>query len=198
MDPIDTSLLSANFRLRVKSENDFSRQMEIVSDFVKMFELKNCSEFGVRDGNSTVAFMYGLSKLNILNRNHIVLNSYDKDHMSQHLSRELVCLNPNIKHIFHHVDILTITKISHTDILLLDTEHTYNQLLYELCIFNKYVTKFIMIHDTSTFREVGEDGKRGLKRAIDDFFIDNPNWEVFWNFTKGNGLTVLKRKGTNA
>jgi hypothetical protein len=36
----------------------------------------------------------------------------------------------------------------------------------------------------------------GLKKAIDEFLLENPEWKLLEKFTNNNGLTILERGGT--
>lgn len=82
-------------------------------------------------------------------------------------------------------------NIEPTDLLFIDTLHTYQQLKAELwrhgdprhfhgkcdCLVKKY----IVLHDTCTFGRIGEDGKEpGLVQAIREFHLQHtfPIWGV--------------------
>lgn len=83
--------------------------------------------------------------------------------------------------------------ISETDLLFLDNEHTYANLTFELETCADRVKRYILIHDTETFGEIGEDGGKGLKIAIDDFLENRPEWNLQNHATNNNGLTILSR-----
>ncbi len=85
-----------------------------------------------------------------------------------------------------------------TDLLAIDSIHTYAQLRAELFLNVSNVRKTIIIHDTVTYGETGEDGSPGLCRAIDEFLSANPNWIVTERLSNNNGLTVLSRRRTTA
>lgn len=85
-------------------------------------------------------------------------------------------------------------EIEPTDILFIDTIHTYGQLSQELRLHASKVTKYIVMHDTETFGRVGEDGTAlGLQSAIDAFLAKNGEWRVERQLKNNNGLTVLER-----
>lgn len=105
---------------------------------------------------------------------------------------------------FAVTDVLSI-DIENTDMLMIDTLHTYHQLYSELSRHASKVSKFIVMHDTETFGLVDEEvyypsspqkahGKSGLLAAIDDFLSSNEFWERKFVYTHNNGLTVLGRK----
>lgn len=83
--------------------------------------------------------------------------------------------------------------ISETDLLFLDDEHTYANLTVELETYADKVKKYILIHDTEIFGEIGEDGGKGLKIAINDFLQNRPEWNLQNHATNNNGLTILSR-----
>jgi hypothetical protein len=115
----------------------------------------------------------------------------------------------NINYSFIESDVLTI-EIEGTDLLFIDTLHTYNQLIKELELHSEKSSKYIILHDTTTFGNVDEMiyehasplvinesiNKRGLWNAVVDFLETEKgkNWEVLERHTNNNGLTVLKRK----
>jgi hypothetical protein len=86
-------------------------------------------------------------------------------------------------------------EIPETDLLFIDTLHTYEQLTQELTLHGNKAKKYLIFHDTHTFGMVGEIGidKRGLMPAIIEFVIANPHWGFYIHKTNNNGLTVLKR-----
>lgn len=140
------------------------------------------TEFGVREGNSTVALAAGKPAR---------LISYDINPMSVDLINDLQ------KEI--HFDFIQKSSlagpIEPTDMLFIDTYHTYDQLLAELWKHHMNVLTYIVIHDTVSFGEKGEDGKDGLMKAIKEFMEHVPLlWTISETFTNNNGLTILKRK----
>jgi len=114
-----------------------------------------------------------------------------------------------INYSFIETDVLNI-QIESTDLLFIDTLHTYNQLVCELDIHSNKCSKYIILHDTTYFGEVDEiiyehasneiknieTKKQGLWNAVLDFLdTENGNeWEVHERFTNNNGLTILKNK----
>lgn len=84
-------------------------------------------------------------------------------------------------------------EIPETDMLLTDTHHTGTQLLRELTAHAAKVRRFIVIHDTAVFGEVGDDGSPGLLHGIRHWVRRNPEWSVIRHDDNNNGLTVLSR-----
>lgn len=157
----------------------------------KLHELAmNCesvTEFGVRDGHSTRAFLAADCKL----------RSFD------------LYIEPTVDELFQRAraqgkdcqyligNTLNIT-IEETDLLFIDSLHTYTQLMQELNLHAHKVRKYLAFHDTHTFGLHGENPNdhRGLLTAIIEFLIQNKDWEIFYSTYLNNGLMILKRKGS--
>lgn len=145
---------------------------------------RTCShitEFGVRTGNSTVAFLAGLPSNGIL-------CSYDLD-------RARFTPPSDVAHrwSFAQADTARLEDILPTDLLFLDTLHTYDQVTAELKHGNR-ARKWLVFHDTVLFGTHGEIGQPGINRAIDEFCASNPHWKTFAACTHNNGLLVLERQ----
>jgi hypothetical protein len=101
------------------------------------------------------------------------------------------------------------TDIEKTDMLFIDTLHTYNQLSKELRRHESNVNKWIVLHDTVTYGQTDEifysNGlisdevsndivvKTGLYTALSDFLEENKNWKIKEHYVNNNGLTVIER-----
>lgn len=86
--------------------------------------------------------------------------------------------------------------IEETDLLFIDTLHTAKQLYAELERHGWSVRKWIVMHDTETFGQVGEDGSTpGLRMAIRKFQKEEafPLWHLRVDRKNCNGLVVLER-----
>lgn len=146
-------------------------------------ECEHVTEMGTRYGVSTVGFLAGEPK---------VLECYDIS--KQSTIPKIEKLIKKTIFIFHEKD-TTAVDIKETDLLFIDTLHTYKQLKKELELHAEKAIKYIVLHDTETFGFVSESNKneKGLKFAIDEFLNLNKNWEKFKHYKNNNGLTVLKR-----
>lgn len=82
--------------------------------------------------------------------------------------------------------------IAPTDLLFIDTCHTYEQLRVELARHAPYVRRYIALHDTRTFGQRGEDGGKGIRPAIEEF-VQAGGWRTAENRQENNGLMVLER-----
>jgi hypothetical protein len=96
-------------------------------------------------------------------------------------------------------------EIEETDLLFIDTWHSYKQLKSELELHASKVKKYIILHDTVLFGTndelnsydawgwENEYEKKGLLPAIDEFLHNNKNWIKHEVFENNNGLIILKR-----
>jgi len=75
-------------------------------------------------------------------------------------------------------------KFRRTELLFIDTIHSYEQLSQELKLHSPRTVKYIIMHDTI----IPE-----MQRAIDEFLIGNDDWKIKEVFTNNSGLTVLQR-----
>ncbi len=93
-----------------------------------------------------------------------------------------------------HVTNVLEKKIPETDLLLIDTFHTYTQLKAELLLHAPQVRKYIFMHDTTLNGEVGTDGSvPALWLAVTEFLEANPEWKLIERKTNCNGMTLLER-----
>jgi hypothetical protein len=96
-------------------------------------------------------------------------------------------------------------EIEETDLLFIDTWHSYKQLKAELDLHASKVKKYIILHDTvlfgdkdelNSYNEFGwynELDKKGLTPAINEFLEEHKEWNTHKVYTNNNGLTILKR-----
>ena len=146
--------------------------------------LDHVTEFGVRWGVSTIALLHGRPKRMV---------SYDIDRHPTVTEIENAAREAGIDFTFKLESSLT-CDIEPTDLLFVDTLHTYAQLLAELNRHGEKVRKHIVLHDTATFGLYGEDGGDGLLRAVDEYFSPRPEWKMAANFLNNNGLRVYTRQ----
>ena len=178
----NTSFLELMYEKNKQAKSDTNEHLPTLKKYSS--ECNHTTEMGVYRAVSTWGLLAGRPK---------TLISYDTtfnpniDLISQAAKEE------NIWFEFKKENVLDV-EIAKTDLLFIDTYHTYTQLKQELAIHAKNVGKYIILHDTSTFGETGEDrvGK-GLIPAIDEFLEDNKMWKRLEVFENNNGLTVLGR-----
>jgi len=162
-------------------------------------ECETITEMGVRAISSTWAWLGSAPKK---------LTSYDMENPS-HYGADInvvyeVAKQYGLNFEFIKADVLTI-EIEPTDLLFLDTWHAYDQLKAELVQHSPKVSKYIIMHDTTsyefkdepltsenTFQGVKSTGK-GLWPAITEFLEEYPEWILHKRYTNNNGITIIKR-----
>jgi len=160
------------------------------------------TEMGTRKAISTLSLLIGKPKKVVsIDLNYHFFKPYEEE--TKFFAE---CCKTNFQ--FIEADVLKI-DIEKTDMLFIDTLHTYNQLSKELRKHEKNVKKWIVLHDTVTFGERDEDfyqngivsdevkndpiSKRGLYNALVDFLEENKNWRIKEHYTNNNGLTIIER-----
>jgi hypothetical protein len=162
-------------------------------------ECNHITEMGVRWVSSTWAFLY--SKPNKLISYDIV--RHENINEVEELSKK-----NELDFKFIEADVLKV-EIEPTELLFIDTLHTYNQLIRELMLHGEKVSKYIILHDTTTFgfkdeinHETKSDivkdlptDKEGLVKAVMDFLISPQgfDWVIHESYNNNNGLTILKK-----
>lgn len=178
-------LINDLYQLKSNQVSDINEHLPTLKEYTE--QCNHVTEFGVRWVVSTYAFMAGRPR---------VIRSYDLEAIenfgidSDYL--KFLAYHNGIDFNFSVGNTLEL-DIEQTDLLFIDTLHTYNQLKQELDIHNSKVNKFIILHDTETFGTIGENNEVGLWPAVEEFLNENPNWVLHRRYTNNNGLTILRR-----
>jgi len=150
------------------------------------------TEFGIRHGISTLSIFRGLLR----GRGHTTgaaeYRGYDIALPHGVLDSLIEYACPSLKISIFEQD----SKHGHideTDMLFIDSLHTRDQCFAELSQNAQYVRKWIVLHDTTTFGERGEDGGLGLTDAIECFMFGNTEWVIRSVVRYNNGMTILER-----
>jgi len=148
-------------------------------------ECKHITEFGTRFVVSTYAFMAGKPEK---------LLTYDIVPDRAIWDAAAIAKENNIEFGFMERD-TTAVEIEPTELLFIDTLHSYKQLKTELALHSDKVSKYIIFHDTETFGRIdeatGEAG--GLMTALEEFLATNKSWKLKEHYTNCNGLSVIER-----
>jgi hypothetical protein len=182
-DPVvgeETSLMNISSEyLRLCAEpSDINEHLPILEEYSR--KCITVTEMGVRTGVSTVALAMGHPKYMI---------SYDVNPVSADLVK---MLQREIRFVFEQQSSLE-ADIEPTDMLFIDTFHTYDQLYAELIRHQTKVKKYLVFHDTHTFGMSGEDrAPRGLIHAIVDA-LPAVLWKKIYESKQNNGLTIMER-----
>jgi hypothetical protein len=178
--------------------SDINEHLETLYNLGK--ECSHITEMGVRWVSSTWPLVYSNPKKII---------SYDIVTNPNIIEVINLCNEYSVDYSFHERDVLQL-EIEPTELLFIDTLHTYNQLINELKIHSNKVSKYIVLHDTEFFGRVDEfvyehasnlikgnpTTKQGLMTAVEDFLSTElgQSWELFKIYKNNNGLTILKNK----
>ena len=178
--------------------SDINEHLETLYNLGK--ECSHITEMGVRWVSSTWPLVYSNPKKII---------SYDIVTNPNIIEVINLCNEYSVDYSFQEKDVLQL-EIEPTELLFIDTLHTYNQLIKELEIHSNKVSKYIVLHDTEFFGRVDESvyehasnlikenpiTKQGLMTAVEDFLSTKlgQSWELFKIYENNNGLTVLKNK----
>jgi hypothetical protein len=178
--------------------SDINEHLETLYNLGK--ECSHITEMGVRWVSSTWPLVYSNPKKII---------SYDIVTNPNIIEVINLCNEYSVDYSFHERDVLQL-EIEPTELLFIDTLHTYNQLISELKIHSNKVSKYIVLHDTDFFGRVDESvyehasnlikenptTKQGLMTAVEDFLSTElgQSWEIFKIYKNNNGLTILKNK----
>lgn len=190
--------INEQFQIRVKSPSDINEHMETLKNYAST--CKHITEMGVRTVVSTWAFLEAKPQR---------LVSIDIQDCPIELARNLA-EQAGIDFEFIKADTSNPElDIEETDLLFIDTWHVYPQLKKEFQLHSNKAKKYIILHDTTTFGELGESGStlninpvtgqmemmrlQGLWPAVEEFLKENKNWKLKERFTHNNGLTVLER-----
>ena len=176
--------LAKTFKMICKIKSDINEHIPVLYDYGK--RVNHITEFGVRNGRSTVAFQYAAPK---------TLISYDINYCDIN-DRLLADFAEDDRPDFRFIQANTLDiEIEDTDLVFFDTFHSYTQLSKELALHGNKASRYLIFHDIVTFGVEGEDHKRpGIAAAIDEFVIANNHWTVEVMHTNNNGLLILKRK----
>jgi hypothetical protein len=182
MDKLETI-----YQNKVNTKSDINEHLPTLKKYAEQCDI--IVELGVRTIVSTWAFLSGFPKK---------LVSVDYKNPSDYKSLDLpiveeVSKEKNIEFQFILSDSRTV-DIPQCDLLFIDTLHTYGQIKKELELHSSKVNKYIIFHDTETFKIKGEiNNELGIGPAIEEFLNQNTNWKIHEVYENNNGLTIIKK-----
>lgn len=158
------------------NEEDMKPSIPILYSYA--LQCDHITEFGVRWVCSTWIFAAASPKTII---------SYDTIYEPEIDWASNIINKAGINFKFHHANSIVV-DIEETDLLFIDTDHFYKQLIKELHKHENKVRKFIIAHDTECV---------GMWQAIEEFLAGRPQWVLEKRLREFGGLTVLKRDSTD-
>lgn len=208
-DPPFDEMINGEYRKACETLSDINEHLPLLHELGQ--QVASAAEFGVRGGASTRALLAANCRL----------RSYDLE-IDEEVRRLVDAARRAGRDVeYHQADVLSL-DIDETDLLFIDTLHTYGQLSRELQLHAAKARRYIVMHDTDTFgltdeviiaRPRGLAGLRfrlrrsaakklqlivpaprgGLLPAVLEFLATNDSWRVKIHKTSNNGLTVLER-----
>ena len=142
------------------------------------------TEFGTRTGNSAAAFLAGRPKK---------LITYDINCLGFEDEFRKVAAAEGIEFVFRNQDCLR-EPIESTDLLFIDSEHTFEHVNKALEMHSGQVRSAIVLHDThwETSNQPVQSPSWWIWRAINKH-TRNGVWKVTYDALSCNGLTVIEQ-----
>jgi len=176
--------MADSFDILTRTTSDINEHLPMLYFLAQQCD--HVTEFGVRTGASTLAFLHGLQG------RPATLRSYDIN--DQYGVQDSLTRWTRVEWTFSICSTLSITRIEPTDLLFVDTLHNYDQVRQELALHGEAARRWIVFHDTETFGTVGDDGGRGINQAITEWLEAKPEWRIVYRTHRNNGLTVIERE----
>lgn len=201
--------LKQQYELNCNNSSDIQDHIPSLMNLSK--ECASVTEIGLRDMYSTWGVLQGLSENNSPVR---VYTGIDLAYPPSDIFRRASTLSEKNDIIFNFINANDMDiDIKPTDMLFIDSLHTYCHLTYELEKFSSKVNKYIAMHDTDEpwgfiddFQQYHGDkseypanidrNKQGLWQAVLDFLERHPEWTLHQRKFTSHGFTVLKRVGS--
>jgi hypothetical protein len=180
------NLLNLLYENRCLVVSDINEHLPTLKRYAE--DCEHITEMGVREANSTFGFLMGKPKV-MISIDILPLEQFGNEESAI----KKIASDNGVDFHFILANTLEI-EIGETDLLFLDTDHTYEQVKKELSLHGNKSKKYIIFHDTTTFANGGfEKDEIGIWSAIEEFIDMNPHWIINEKFENNNGLTILKR-----
>lgn len=176
--------LEEKYNILCSTPSDINEHLPTLYKYAS--QVDHITEFGVRNIVSTYALLMGQPSKMI---------SYDINNCHWLPVKKMV---EGVTDFEFRIGNTLEIEIEPTHLLFIDTLHNYNQLKKELELHADKVQKYIILHDTETFKRIGESYsgtlELGLWPAVLEFLEKNNTWFIKEQFKNNNGLTILERK----
>lgn len=182
---IDNGPFAQAYNQATRHPSDINEHLPMLSFLARQCD--HVTEFGVRTGASTLAFLHALQ-----GKKDARLRSYDIN--DDYGVYQAMAPHSSANWIFTCRSTLDIPKIAPTDLLFIDTLHCYRQVQLELALHGDQAQRWIAFHDTETFGLVGDDKGEGIDAAITEWLCSRPEWRIVYRTHRNNGLTVIERE----
>ena len=199
MEPQNRRIIDEKYHYLRSVTSDINEFFPTIVKYTR--ECDSVLELGVRWITGTWAFLYGLREEN---KDYHLPKTYlgvdidepsiwgaDLDIVKSGAKERKIDFNFKIA---DDLDPSFYNSIPNFDLIFVDTAHDYNQVKQELEIYHRKCNKYIMLHDTISFRYGGWEGDtRGIWLAITEFVYSHPEWEIWETNPNSPGMTVLKK-----
>ena len=202
------NIIENHYNYLCNQSGDINEHLPTLAEYASKCE--TIAELGVRGCVSSWAFCKGL----------LQNGSYKKELFMNDIQPcdvymlESVALETGIKTSTEWINDLNVDLNNRKfDLVFIDTWHIYGQLKRELAKYAPATNKYIIMHDTEVDGIYGETIRcgwnahqqsaqtgipvdeilKGLKPAVEEFLVDNPDWMMHKHYTNNNGLTILIR-----
>jgi hypothetical protein len=183
--PVDRSLEERYTRLCAE-ESEINEHLPTLRRLAAECEI--VVEFGTWFCKATTALALG-ARRKFITCDHLVWG--DVEEIKRHIELLESLTGPKFQ--FVQADTALPGIFESCDLLFIDTLHCYRQLRAELAAHGNKARKYLVMHDTAQFGEVGDDFGPGLRPAIAEFLAANSHWTVDAVYENNNGLTILRR-----
>jgi cephalosporin hydroxylase len=196
--------LKYRYQYACRQPSDINEHLPLLRTLA--MECSSVVEIGLKRMTSSWAILQGLSENPITSRSYVGIDIESPPEAILHFAKQ-VTGDCGIAFRFMQANDMDV-DMEPTELLFIDSLHTYCHLTYELEKFSPKVSKYIAMHDTSwgdiddpvyqgDFSEYPAEynrTKRGLWRAIEDFLQRHPEWTLHERRLNNYGFTVLKRQ----
>ena len=200
MEPVNRRIIDEKYHYLRSVSSDINEFFPTIVKYTR--ECNSVLELGVRWVTGTWAFLYGLREENKdyhLPKNYVGID-IDPIETWDNTALDLLekgAKQRNINFQFIQSDDLLpslVNSLPNFDLTFIDTAHSYEQVKNELNVYHHKTNKYIMLHDTISFRYGGWEGDtRGIWPAVTEFVYSHPKWEIWETNPNWPGITVLKR-----
>ena len=174
--------LQAEYDHYCKEVIDLHEHMPTLKRYAQ--ECSHITELGTRFVVSAYAFMMGKPKKLVTYDIVVHPNIWKADSIAKENGIEFAFMERDT----------TNTEIEPTDLLFVDSKHSYLQVKTELALHAGKVRKYIIFHDTVSYAYHDEDAPTGgIMPAINEFLASHPEWKIKENYTNCNGLMIIER-----
>lgn len=175
---------------------DVNEHLPILKKYAEKCD--HITEMGIRYAVSAWAFLAGRPEKFI---------GYDINYEPVIDEIKRLCENENIEFQYKNEEV-SIAIIEQTDLLFIDTWHVYEQTKRELEQHYNKVNKYIILHDTETYKYKNEKdfphwnppliktikSPEGIWPAVEEFLQIHSEWVIKEHFSNNNGLTIMERQ----